>query len=573
MTILSSVTVLHCYEYIVFNMQESKATKEDTVFDLTEDSDEDCQFIKLEPKDPGPVFDLTADEDEEESDDQQTLKKPEEESKSQQELSPKEKPNDNVKQKYSSMSPEKGESSGTLPTRSFRNFDKSLEKAVNEIRTGGSLVAVAAHYGIPQDVVYKQLVSSGLHRKMDILTKFEENNLVKWILKSNEKNSLIFKHHLLNKVGKLKKVSKITPIFSKSKYGKMWYEYFLKSHPEIYENDGLLMPSGFSEVDNISPRKPSVDKCDAQQNAKRGTIDIIKDVAELRLSFGIKEVKVVLYDYRKLKTTPFDPNEKENMPLQSRNDSVSDSELEKCIVKKEPQRTTDIQNVTSSDFGKDVSSVLYVKIKKEKRERKFSGLRFQCEKCQKTFSKKPKLLQHLALHTPKELYTITCYKCDKKFPSNYHFKLHIKLVHSKLYYGCDFCGNVFKHRTSLRNHQRKIHSNPTEIVSNFTCDMCGKSFKYKNSLEDHIIYGHMKEKKKYTCDICKRNFIKHSAMLRHKLKHSKIKPFSCLECQKTFSRKYLLREHTNVCNKNEKTSVNIDCLEISKQYLEGISLD
>uniref|UniRef100_A0A1B6I0B8 C2H2-type domain-containing protein n=1 Tax=Homalodisca liturata TaxID=320908 RepID=A0A1B6I0B8_9HEMI len=277
------------------------------------------------------------------------------------------------------------------------------------------------------------------------------------------------------------------------------------------------------------------------------------------------------------------------MPLKFKTESVKDenkSDPENSVVKSEQQtrthKSTGIQNGSGYDFGKVVSSVLNVNIKKEeeevkkeeeKQEEKLHEQRIQCNKCKKTFCNRSKLLRHLVLHKPKELYTIACYKCNKKFPSKYHFKLHLKLSHSTNYYGCDDCGKVFKHQTSLSKHKKKIHLSIKHEAQNFTCDICGKSFIYKNSLEAHIIYGHLKEEKKYKCDICKKNFIKYSAMIRHRFRHSKIKPFTCLHCHKTFSRKYLLREHIGACNKNKETKNDIDYKKISEEYLEGISLD
>lgn len=125
---------------------------------------------------------------------------------------------------------------------SIRNVDKSLNQAIEEIRKGGSLSAIASYYKLSEDLIYNTLVSRNVTHEMDILTKHEEISLVRWILKSNKSNSLVLKQHLLERVGKMKKVLRITPIFARSKFGRMWYKYFLKSHPEIVEDDGLLFP-------------------------------------------------------------------------------------------------------------------------------------------------------------------------------------------------------------------------------------------------------------------------------------------------------------------------------------------
>lgn len=138
---------------------------------------------------------------------------------------------------------EVSETSQVLKSRiSIRNIDKSLDLAVEDIRKGGSLSAVASYYGFSEDLIYQTIVSRNVTHEMDILTKNEETTLVKWILRSNKKNSLVMKQHLLERVGKMKKVSRITPIFARSKFGRMWYEYFLRSNPEIFEDEGILLP-------------------------------------------------------------------------------------------------------------------------------------------------------------------------------------------------------------------------------------------------------------------------------------------------------------------------------------------
>lgn len=109
-------------------------------------------------------------------------------------------------------------------------------------------------YHISEEALYQKLVSTSLPRESELLTNFEENNLVRWILRSNENNIIVTKQNLMEKVGKMKKVLNITPIFCRSKFGKMWYEYFLKTHVEIFELEGIILPSanrrrGFVSID------------------------------------------------------------------------------------------------------------------------------------------------------------------------------------------------------------------------------------------------------------------------------------------------------------------------------------
>lgn len=116
-----------------------------------------------------------------------------------------------------------------------------MDRAIAELKKGKSLVFVSSEFGIPQEVLYNKLVSRTLPHETEILTPAEEINLIKWIVKANKNNTLIFKQKLMERVGKFKKILDITPIFAKSKFGRKWYDYFMKNHTEIYENDGLLL--------------------------------------------------------------------------------------------------------------------------------------------------------------------------------------------------------------------------------------------------------------------------------------------------------------------------------------------
>ena len=51
-------------------------------------------------------------------------------------------------------------------------------------------------------------------------------------------------------------------------------------------------------------------------------------------------------------------------------------------------------------------------------------------------------------------------------------------------YECDRCGQVYRHRTSLRRHQRRAHTGRR------TCPECGEVFQGEESLAGHITREH-----------------------------------------------------------------------------------
>lgn len=234
------------------------------------------------------------------------------------------------------------------------------------------------------------------------------------------------------------------------------------------------------------------------------------------------------------------------------------------------------ESATSPEFNnKNISNL--VKSFSEKRFKTTTvDLKPKCEKCQKSFCNKAKLQRHLFTHIPKELYTVSCYNCFKRFPSKYHFLVHLRITHSDLNHTCSVCGKVYKHQTSLTNHFRREHCSGGKLDNprRFICDICNKTFKYKNSLEAHIMYNHLKENKQYSCNYCNKKFIKHSAMIRHKTSHTKIRPMPCPHCRKSFSRKYLLMNHMEKCEKPERVDiVDEECQKLCQEFMDEMLLD
>lgn len=234
------------------------------------------------------------------------------------------------------------------------------------------------------------------------------------------------------------------------------------------------------------------------------------------------------------------------------------------------------ENASSPEYSNKNISNLVKSISKKRFKTTTVDLKPKCEKCQKSFCNKAKLQRHLFTHIPKELYTVSCYKCFKRFPSKYHFLVHLRITHSDLNHTCSVCGKVYKHQTSLTNHFRREHCSGGKLDDprRFICDICNKPFKYKNSLEAHIMYNHLKENKQHSCNYCNKKFIKHSAMIRHKTSHTKIRPMPCPHCGKSFSRKYLLMNHMEKCEKPERVDiVDEECQKLCQEFMDEILLD
>jgi KRAB domain-containing zinc finger protein len=87
---------------------------------------------------------------------------------------------------------------------------------------------------------------------------------------------------------------------------------------------------------------------------------------------------------------------------------------------------------------------------------------------------------------------VTCKICQKSYSNKYNLKEHIKIHIGDKNFSCDVCDYKSYTKKSVEIHKRK-HFPPT-----FKCDVCDKKFKHEISL-----YRHLKvHKVQHKCDFC-----------------------------------------------------------------------
>ena len=85
-----------------------------------------------------------------------------------------------------------------------------------------------------------------------------------------------------------------------------------------------------------------------------------------------------------------------------------------------------------------------------------------------------------------------CNKCEKSYTFKRDLEQHIKFVHEKIKdVICDTCGKRFKTKTELRLHITKVHD-----CKQFACTTCHKVFNAKSNLRFHMKYVHLSSKKR-----------------------------------------------------------------------------
>ena len=150
---------------------------------------------------------------------------------------------------------------------------------------------------------------------------------------------------------------------------------------------------------------------------------------------------------------------------------------------------------------------------------------FTCESCKKSFKRKAHLLNNVKVCNPTKMNkerNFVCDKCDKKFLLKHHATRHMKIcINGKSEYFCKLCDEVVLVKNKIQ-HEKTQHNK-------FYCDFCDY-VGHRNHKRRHTRAKHKgmtpartvmaKEKKKFICDICEKEYFDNSTLHKHnKRKH------------------------------------------------------
>lgn len=176
---------------------------------------------------------------------------------------------------------------------------------------------------------------------------------------------------------------------------------------------------------------------------------------------------------------------------------------------------------------------------------------YECDLCDRKFTKKKFIEQHLLRHTRN---TLDCGICQKRFKSSRDLKKHMYKHTGERPFKCSLCEKTFQHESYVTIHMRQ-HTGEKP----YTCSQCGRSFYSSGSLTSHIRLFH-DNVRNYVCNICEQRFRQPSLLKDHtRSKHTLERPFSCTICGQTFATRKVLKQHTHIhqekrfkCNYCEK---------------------
>jgi hypothetical protein len=122
-------------------------------------------------------------------------------------------------------------------------------------------------------------------------------------------------------------------------------------------------------------------------------------------------------------------------------------------------------------------------------------LKYSCAECKEMFSSKRNLSAHKRMHMkhngPSEL---VCEYCSRKFLQRHRLLAHLRSHTNEKPFICENCGQGFRIKESLKNHQLK-HNPPR-----FCCFTCGKKFYCQSNLTVHK-KTHLTDTR-LICDLC-----------------------------------------------------------------------
>ena len=135
---------------------------------------------------------------------------------------------------------------------------------------------------------------------------------------------------------------------------------------------------------------------------------------------------------------------------------------------------------------------------------------YECEPCQKIFTRKDVLTRHI--QSKHDGIKYACDQCEYQTTQQGHLDRHIQSKHEGVRYACDQCDNHFTRQESLTEHIQSKHEG-----TKYACDQCDHQFTLQNGLKQHKKSIH--QGLKYACDQCDYQATQLSNLRRHMKKY------------------------------------------------------
>ncbi|ODM90784.1 putative zinc finger protein [Orchesella cincta] len=178
--------------------------------------------------------------------------------------------------------------------------------------------------------------------------------------------------------------------------------------------------------------------------------------------------------------------------------------------------------------------------------------KYSCSQCSMLLSSKDTLTQHIRLvHEKSKYFTKLCNTCKKPFPTNTELSRHMRTHTGEKPYQCLFCDRCFSLSKNLNTHILAIHLKEKP----YFCKDCPYSFSSVGSLKYHVRKVHpigLKPQPKFQCCVCEKYLDSNTDLQNHLRVHTREKPYSCEICKRRFAWKVSYKHHSAHFHAKEK---------------------
>ena len=142
-----------------------------------------------------------------------------------------------------------------------------------------------------------------------------------------------------------------------------------------------------------------------------------------------------------------------------------------------------------------------------------------------------------------------CGACGRTLVSQWGLDAHIKTVHGRKLFKCEFCHKAFGRRDHLVNHTNSIHTGSKE------CSQCGAMCKGKDGLMKHVKEMHPAAPPTFPCNVCGKKFpTDDNCRVHYQQMHGEVK---CSECHMVCVGTEGLKGHVKAFHQNSSSAMQL----------------